>query len=414
MAELEVKKADLERRRDEAIEANQAVEAAAVQAQIDSVDLLASEINAAAIAVAAFQKAANKAAMDLQNIVAREADSMASESRRSANEAEAIFGANAPRTKEERERQRRLEDEAKAAQRERDDAQAEIDNARIEHEREIRGGMNPVAADRAEQIRENEEIANDSGRPAAERQMAKNEADRLRREQEQEFEARPEVQNARKRADEADVRLQGARSADRGRELTRTPEDRFNADSERGLADIQTYFERRAEANNGLRPDGDIQAQADAEARFRKDREKEARTATAAGRGRELGMDERARLRRDMEEGPVADLTAAAKELPMRERAAFLRQGIKNEGKKLAPMLYQFEDERQNALLQGPSRAALNVSDVATTQGQSELTRLLRGDDSAKDLNLAELRKQTQRLDDLVESVKRENPEVLL
>lgn len=200
----------------------------------------------------------------------------------------------------------------------------------------------------------------------------------------------------------------------RGRELTRTPEGRFSAESEQGLSDIQAYFERRAEANNGLRPDGDIQAQADAEARFRKDREKEARTATAAGRGRELGMDERARFRRDMEEGPVADLTAAAKELPLRERAAFLRQGIKNEGKKLAPMLYQFEDERQNALLQGPSRAALNVSDVATTQGQSELTRLLRGDDSAKDLNLAELRKQTQRLEDLIESVKNANPEVLL
>ena len=202
----------------------------------------------------------------------------------------------------------------------------------------------------------------------------------------------------------------------RGRELTRTSEDRFRAESEQGLADIQTYFERRAEANNGLRPDGDVKAQADAEERFRKDREKEARTATAAGRGRELGMDERDRFRRDMEEGPVADLTAAAKEMQAKgeDPADFLRQGIKNEGKKIAPMLQQFEEERQNALLQGPSRAALNVADVSTTQGQSELTRLLRGDDSAKDVNLAELRKQTQKFDDLINAVRAANPGVLL
>jgi hypothetical protein len=200
----------------------------------------------------------------------------------------------------------------------------------------------------------------------------------------------------------------------RGRDLTRTSEDRFQAETERGFADIQTYFERRAEANNGLRPDGDVKAQADAEERFRKDREKEARTATAAGRGRELGMTERDRFRRDMEEGPVADLTAAAKEMQERGEnpADFLRQGIKNQN--VAPMLQQFEEERQNALLQGPSRAALNVADVSTTQGQGELTRLLRGEDSAKDVNLAELRKQTQKFDDLIQAVRNANPTVLL
>jgi hypothetical protein len=200
----------------------------------------------------------------------------------------------------------------------------------------------------------------------------------------------------------------------RGRDMSRTPAEQFIAESEQGFADIQTYFERRAEANNGLRPDGDVKAQADAEARFRRDRDREARTATAAGRGRELGMDERERFRRDMEEGPVADLTAAAKEMQAKgqDPSEFLRRGIRNQ--KVAPMLEQFQEERQNAILQGPSRAALQVSDVSTTQGASELTRLLRGDDSAKDVNLAELQKQTQKFDDLIEAVKAANPGVLL
>ena len=71
-----------------------------------------------------------------------------------------------------------------------------------------------------------------------------------------------------------------------------------------------------------------------------------------------------------------------------------------------APMLYEFDQERRNAQLQGPSRARLDASDVSTTQGRAELNRLLRGDDPAKDVNLAELRKQTDQLQELIEVVK--------
>jgi hypothetical protein len=48
----------------------------------------------------------------------------------------------------------------------------------------------------------------------------------------------------------------------------------------------------------------------------------------------------------------------------------------------------------QNAVLQGPSRAALQATDVSTVQGASELNRLLRGDDSARNQNLVELQRQ--------------------
>ena len=67
-----------------------------------------------------------------------------------------------------------------------------------------------------------------------------------------------------------------------------------------------------------------------------------------------------------------------------------------------APAIFGLADQVQNAILQGPSRAALQANDVTTTQGASELNRLLRGDDSAKNQDLVELQKQSKALDELV------------
>jgi len=204
-----------------------------------------------------------------------------------------------------------------------------------------------------------------------------------------------------------------AKAAARGSELIKTPEQRFQEETDAGMESIRQYFGRKAEDEGGL---VDFAGQRAAEEEFLKDREKEARTATAEGRGRELGMTERERFQRDMKEGTVADLTAEAKRLQGQgqDPAAFLRQGIANQMESVAPMMKQIQMEREDMLLQGPSRAALNVSDVSTTQGASELTRLLRGDDSAKDLNLAELKKQSQQMEDLIKAVQDANPTVLL
>lgn len=133
-------------------------------------------------------------------------------------------------------------------------------------------------------------------------------------------------------------------------------------------------------------------------------------------RGRDLGMTDRERFQKEFKEGAGADINARAKELRDQgeDPAAFLRQALKNQMEAVAPMLQQFAEERQNAILQGPSRAALNVSDVSTSQGASELTRLIRGDDSAKDVNLAELRKQSGYLEDIRNDLKANNPGVLL
>jgi len=67
----------------------------------------------------------------------------------------------------------------------------------------------------------------------------------------------------------------------------------------------------------------------------------------------------------------------------------------------IAPALFALQDQVANAVLQGPSRAALNAADVTTTQGTAELNRLLRGDDPARDQNLLELQKQTAELEKL-------------
>jgi hypothetical protein len=107
---------------------------------------------------------------------------------------------------------------------------------------------------------------------------------------------------------------------------------------------------------------------------------------------------------------------AAQDELAAAEKAPgkLLRQALQNQMEAVAPMLKGFQDERQTAALQGPSRAALNVSDVSTSQGASELTRLIRGDDSAKDVNLAELQKQSGFLEEIKNDLKANNPGVLL
>ena len=75
----------------------------------------------------------------------------------------------------------------------------------------------------------------------------------------------------------------------------------------------------------------------------------------------------------------------------------------------VAPMLMGFRDERMNALLQGPSRAALNAADTNTMEGQRELNRLLRGDDPNKDVNLVEMQKQTELLDGIIKAIEKQD-----
>jgi len=150
----------------------------------------------------------------------------------------------------------------------------------------------------------------------------------------------PDVQAARGLRDQATRDAEFAAALDRGRVLAMTPGQRVAEDLRGRMFDINAFFGDQAEQGSGL---VDIAARNQAMARVFRE---------------------------------AVDQTA--------------------------PMLAQFRDEVLTARLQGPSRAALNMVDVGTMEGQRELNRLLRGDDSARDINLAELQKQTVALQELV------------
>ena len=124
----------------------------------------------------------------------------------------------------------------------------------------------------------------------------------------------------------------------------------------------------------------------------------------AEARGRDLMMTPAERAGKELADS-LNDVNAAFNDQLLPDRAAQARVNsrlVEEAMRQQAPAIFNMADEVQNAVLQGPSRAALQASDVTTTSGASELNRLLRGDDSAKNQNLVELQKQSSALNELV------------
>jgi len=135
-------------------------------------------------------------------------------------------------------------------------------------------------------------------------------------------------------------------AAARGRNLSMTPAERAGEELARSLDDVRQFFGREAERGNGI-------------------------------------VDRRA-------------------------QEAASRRVVDEAFRATAPAIFGLAEQVQNAVVQGPSRAALQASDVTTAQGAAELNRLLRGDDSARNQNLVELQKQSNSLEELVR-IAREN-----
>jgi hypothetical protein len=151
--------------------------------------------------------------------------------------------------------------------------------------------------------------------------------------------------------------------------------------------------EREASRVTFLRQDEDVQAALDADTRLRQQSD-------LAARGRDLRMTPVQRAAEQVTQDAEAIIASA----PLELRAALNRlaeQRMQQE----APMLAGFREERMNAMLQGPSRAALNVADAQTMEGNRELNRLLRGDDPNKDVNLVELQKQSELLQGVIDAI---------
>jgi hypothetical protein len=323
-------------------------EAAAFQQDIDALKQHSDELKAAAMAVRSFSDEMNRIAESFSSDVASR-QQMAEEARRE----DLRKG-----TPESAARRDRAEEEARAAtqaEREFKDAQA---TARERIENDVNGGgrrrWNAQAAARMRWIDEQLAVpANEIGANGI-RGGSVNEREKLREERrklqawiDESVAASPEVEDQRRRRDEQTRRLERDKEqreqAARGRDLAATPGQRAAKDLNENLESIRQFFGEQAELGNGL-------------------------------------VDEKA------------------------QREAMQRQ-IEEARKSVAPMVFDMAQAVENAVLGGPSRAALNASDVTTMEGQKELNRLLRGDDSAKDINLAELQKQTQQLQDLNQGI---------
>jgi hypothetical protein len=136
---------------------------------------------------------------------------------------------------------------------------------------------------------------------------------------------------------------------------------------------------------------------------------------SAAARGRDLLVSPAERAGRELAQS-FADIAAEQESilersggLPNAELEDFGARAREAEARltqdafrAVAPGLAALGDAVANAIASGPSRAALNVSDASTVEGQRELNRLLRGDDSARDQDLVELQRQTKALETLV------------
>jgi ElaB/YqjD/DUF883 family membrane-anchored ribosome-binding protein len=122
---------------------------------------------------------------------------------------------------------------------------------------------------------------------------------------------------------------------------------------------------------------------------------------SSADRGAQLGRRPGSVAARDLEQG-LLDIRRSFGRIAEETTGLVDFEGIRqaqqlfaqDAQRQAAPAIFNLADEVQNAVLQGPSRAALQATDVSTVQGASELNRLLRGDDSARNQNLVELQRQ--------------------
>lgn len=174
----------------------------------------------------------------------------------------------------------------------------------------------------------------------------------------------------------------------------------------------ERLIEERAEIESRVvSQDPQVAAARDADTRIRRQEE-------LAARGRELRMtpaqkaaeqygNDAAAINQSFMRDFGGGLRAVAN---VRERNAAVSRLAEEAAQSVAPTLMGFREERLNAALQGPSRAALNVADTQTMEGQRELNRLLRGDDPAKDVNLQELKTQTEKLDAVIQAIKDNAP----
>ena len=418
-----------------------------VDALIEQLGRFSRTLEEVAIATSSFSDSLDRAAGNLAREVETELTSRAERARREANQVESRFGGGDRRAVVARFGEEQARDAAAAQTRNRRAIEEEINRLRGQFEAAAfaglgRGAGGQQAVDIARQIQELRQIAADTTRSAETRQSATLEVDALQRRLSDLFDALPEAAALRRRADQGDIEAQRRQRslelAARGGDLARSPAQQFSEELADGIAAIREFYSQLAEATTGvvdfasqnqaiqrlveqsqidlLRTPAE-QAAAQLQQQFSQiaavqqglGRAGLADQGAIAARGdaarrrailgiTDIGLSEQQRFARQLESN-LGDLEAEARGfLQIGDRqaaAAAVANGQRTLARQNAPLFAQFSDEVANAVLQGPSRAALQVSDASTTEGQRELNRLLRGDDSARDVNLVELQKQS-------------------
>jgi len=341
----------------------------ALRAQQQALLQLSTTLRSAASSVERFAAVIDRVAKQLSDTVLQEVEGRANQARREANAARGAVDAgvanvpafNRPRVAAD---QRRRLDEANADRRR---TEAEVQRAQAgqqEFERrrrqavrqfEARAAGGTLGEEAQQLIRQRDQaqaVLDSETATVAEQQQAAETLARVNARLEQLFQNSSLGRALAEFADSLDAASQAAAELDRqireqrassarGRELTLTPGQRAAEELNQQIADIRQYASDAAEESSGLPED-------------------------------------------------VAKIRDRMNDAIRRAEEDMMRQ--------VAPTITGMADAVRNAVALGPSRAALNASDVTTTQGQQELNRLLRGDDSAREVDLAALQREANRL----------------
>lgn len=344
---------------------------AALQAEINAQRAVVDALASAERSTIRFAGVLERLSNSLARVVASESQAAALSARRAANRARGLAdeGLGLPEDAGFAQRQReRSEQAARQSQIEQQRVEAQNRLERDLFERRARAGqIDPETRDLLEErdrLQQEFEEAQANGdraraRGALERRI------RIDQELDRRFEDSAEGRRASARADRFDQR-EAARQAAieqiaRGRSLGQTPAEQAARQLQQDLSDLSAAFDDTVEGildSAGGRPDA-ARAELDAaRADFEADRQRL--------------VDER------------------------------LRQQ--------APGIFGLADEVANAIVSGPSRAALQATDVSTVEGSRELNRLIRGDDSARDQNIVELQRQSAILERIARGVEEPAP----
>ena len=326
-----------------------------------------------------FAETLNRVASDLADTLLSEATSGSEQARRDLNEAEG--------------RRQALPADATDAQRRKADQDVEIATKNKREAEEDR----KRTRDERQSIREDRRKEQDAFNRDAKAGRLSPEAQQAIKERER---ADKEVARRQKERDEAAaIVLPGVRdpAVERADRRLADAIRRREETQESTEGTLQDEFESRPGAQSLQRRSDDLDVENARREEVRRQREAEE---ASIERGRQLTMSDRQKRDEELQQQTKDIENALLADRDLGKGDEELLQGLNNARGSFfqGTMMAGFQQERRNALLQGPSRAALQATDVTTTQGQSELNRLIRGDDSALDVNLVELQKQSEEL----------------